>query len=498
MTGNPAITIAVSRRIGEEILINIMPRETRVAVLESGVLKELLIERERKRGFVGNIYKGRICRVLPGMEAAFIDIGLERAAFLHVSDIRSVVTEPREFEPAIADLVQEGQELVVQVVKDPLGNKGARVTTHITLASRFLVFLAYSDVSGVSIRIEDVEERRRLRQLLTAFRNDQEGGYIVRTAAEGVDPWAMRADMQFLQRLWESISRHIEETRGISLVYEELPLVLRIMRDFVGDAVERVRIDCSATYERMKNFAGQFLPQMVGRVEYYPGERPIFDLYNIEDEIKKALNKKVLLKSGGYLIIDQTEAMTTIDVNTGAYVGRRNLEETIFKTNLEAVQAIARQICLRNLGGIIIIDFIDMVNVEHQQMVMKALARQLEKDRVRSQICEVSALGLVEMTRKRVRESLEHVLCETCPTCEGRGMVKTVETVCYEIFRELLRESRQYEARKYLVLACQEVVDMMLDEESDMVAELESFIGVPIKLQSEILYGREQYDIVLL
>lgn len=490
--------------MSEEILINVTPRETRVAVVENGVLQEVFVERARKRGLVGNIYKGRVCRVLPGMEAAFVDIGLDRAAFLHVSDIQSKVSADAELTVgenraiAVNELVREGQTLMVQVIKDPLGTKGARLTTHITLPSRFLVFLAGSEVSGVSIKIDDETERQRLKDLVSAFRAEFGGGYIVRTAAEGTQPWALRADMQFLQRLWESIQERFKETPNSEIIYEDLPLALRILRDFVGSNVEKVRIDSRETCDRVLRFAGKFIPEMLSRIEHYPGERPIFDLYGVEDEIHKALSRKVQLKSGGYLIIDQTEAMTTIDINTGAYVGHRNLEETIFKTNLEAAQAIARQLRLRNLGGIIIIDFIDMSSEEHKRMVLKALERHLEKDRAKSHICEVSTLGLVEMTRKRTRESLEHILCEPCPVCMGRGSIKTAETVCYEIFREIIREARQYEARQFLVLASQEVVDLMLDEESTSVAELETFIGIPVKFQAETLYTQEQYDVVLM
>ncbi|TVR62200.1 MAG: ribonuclease G [Candidatus Competibacteraceae bacterium] len=488
---------------GDEILINITPRETRVAVVENGVLQEILIERAGKRGLVGNIYKGRVCRVLPGMEAAFVDIGLERAAFLHVSDIRPEIAPDNgeggdRAAPAITDLVREGQELVVQVIKDPIGTKGARLTTHVTLPSRFLVFLADSGVAGVSVKIDGERERQRLKDLVNAFRAEFGGGYIVRTAAEGAENWALRADMQFLQRLWTSIQERIRETGGIAALYEDLPLVLRVLRDFIGDSVEKVRIDSRETCQRMLEFADKFVPEMVARLEHYPGERPIFELYGIEDEIQRALGKKVLLKSGGYLIVDQTEAMATIDVNTGAYVGHRNLEETIFKTNLEAAAAIARQLRLRNLGGIIILDFIDMISEEHRQAVLKALEKHLEKDRAKSHISQVSPLGLVEMTRKRTRESLEQILCEPCPLCDGRGSIKTAETVCYEIFRELLRETRQYSPRQFMVLAAPEVVDAMLDQESTSVAQLEAFIGIPVKFQAEALYTREQYDVVLM
>ncbi|MBK8754403.1 MAG: ribonuclease G [Candidatus Competibacteraceae bacterium] len=491
---------------GDEILINVTPRETRVAVVENGVLQEILIERAGKRGLVGNIYKGRACRVLPGMEAAFVDIGLERAAFLHVSDIRpeslpetsTPATHNDRAALAITDLVREGQELVVQVIKDPIGTKGARLTTHITLPSRFLVFLADSDVAGVSVKIDGERERQRLKEVVNTFRAEFGGGYIVRTAAEGAESGALQADMQFLQRLWNSIRERIKESNGILSLYEDLPLVLRVLRDFIGDNVEKVRIDSRETCQRMLEFADKFVPEMGPRLEHYPGERPIFELYGIEDELQKALGKKVPLKSGGYLIVDQTEAMATIDVNTGAYVGHRNLEETIFKTNLEAAAAIARQLRLRNLGGIIILDFIDMVSEEHRQAVLKALEKHLEKDRAKSHISQVSPLGLVEMTRKRTRESLEQILCEPCPLCDGRGSIKTAETVCYEIFRELLRETRQYSPRQFVVLAAPDVVDAMQDQESTSVAQLEAFIGIPIKFQAEALYTREQYDVVLM
>jgi ribonuclease G len=488
--------------MSEEILINVTPRETRVAVVENGMLQELFLERDRRRGLVGNIYKGRVCRVLPGMEAAFVDIGLERAAFLHVSDVqgafRNDADSPERRSLQINELLHTGQELVVQVVKDAIGTKGARLTTHISIPSRYLVLLSNSDAMGISVKIDDETERQRLKEVVNTFRTEFDGGYIVRTAAEGTESWALRADMQFLQRLWEAIQDRAERAIPGDAIYEDLSQELRVLRDFVGTEVEKVRVDSHEGFVRLKSFAEKFVPEMLPRIDHYLGERPLFDLYNIEDEIGKALARRVPLKSGGYLIIDRTEAMTTIDVNTGAYVGHRNLEETIFKTNLEASQAIARQLRLRNLGGIIIIDFIDMSSEEHKQQVLKSLERSLEKDRAKSHISEVSALGLVQMTRKRVRESLEQIMCEPCPTCEGRGNVKTSETICYEIFREIMREARQYEACQFLVLASQEVVDLMLDEESGSVAELESLIGKPIKFQSEVLYTQEQYDVVLM
>jgi ribonuclease G len=489
--------------MSEEILINVTPREARVALIENGVLQELFVERASLQGLVGNIYLGRVRRVLPGMEAAFIEIGLERAAFLHASDIAKTYAE--EFRgaemdrpPAIAELLREGQSLLVQVIKDPLGSKGARLTTNITIPSRYLVFLSSVQTVGISTKIDDEEERERLKGLVEGFLQDSEGGYIVRTAAERCDADAMERDVRFLQKLWRSIRERAGSVGSGEAVYEDLPLALRTLRDVAGLEIERVRVDSHETLTRLRRFASSFVPELQDRLELYEGERPIFDLYNVEDEIQRALARKVSLKSGGHLIIDQTEAMTTIDVNTGAYVGHRNLEETIFKTNLEAAQTIARQLRLRNLGGIIIIDFIDMSSDEHKKQVLRALERHLERDHAKNQICEVSALGLVEMTRKRTRESLGHILCEPCPDCDGRGFVKTAETVCYEIFREILREARQYDARKFLVLASQEVADLLVDEESTSLAELEEFIGIPIKFQAEALYNQEQYDVVLM
>ncbi|MBI5462071.1 MAG: ribonuclease G [Gammaproteobacteria bacterium] len=488
--------------MSEEILVNVTPQETRVAVVENGVLQEVLIERARARGLVGNLYKGVVSRVLPGMQAAFVDIGLERAAFLHASDIATHEVEGLRPEgrrtETITQLLREGQELLVQVIKDPLGSKGARLTTHITIPSRYLVFMPDVGNVGVSQKIEDEAERARLKDIVLSQIACKAQGFIVRTAAEGASSESLIADIDFLCKLWTSIRERAQTAPPGGIVHEDLPLALRVLRDLVGDEIDKVRIDSRETFQKVSQFAQDFIPEVCERLEYYPGERPVFDLYGVEDEIQKALERKVQLKSGGYLIIDQTEAMTTIDVNTGAYVGHRTLEETIFKTNLEAAQAIARQLRLRNLGGIIIIDFIDMSDEEHKRQVLRALEKSLERDHAKSHLSEVSSLGLVQMTRKRTRESLEHVLCSTCPTCSGRGSLKTPETVCYEIFREILREARQFDAEQLLVLAAQEVIDLLLDEESTALAELESFIGKPIKLQVESLYSQEQYDVVLL
>lgn len=484
-----------------EVLINLTPMETRVAVVENGVLQEAFIERSRRRGIVGNIYKGKVARVLPGMQAAFIDIGLERAAFIHAHEVMPPNT-PNDEQVSISQLLHEGQPLVVQVTKDPIGSKGARLTTHLSVPSRYLVYMPDSPHTGVSQRIEDEGERERLRLLveecLAESGLEVPGGFIIRTAAEGVGKNELATDMQFLLRLWGKVGERKLNASAPSRIYDDLPLFIRTLRDVMRDDIEKVRIDSRENYLKLMEFAEEFMPGVVEHIEYYPGERPIFDMFSVEDEIHKALGRKVQLKSGGYLVIDQTEAMTTIDVNTGGYVGHRNLEETIFKTNLEAATAIARQLRLRNLGGIIIIDFIDMEDTEHQRQVLRVLEKSLERDHAKNKLTGVTELGLVQLTRKRTRESLEQTLCEACPTCHGRGTLKTPETVCYEIFREILREERAYSPDTYMVLASQAVVDRLLDEESAAVADLEIFIGKTIRFQVEGHYSQEQYDIVLM
>jgi len=490
--------------MSDEVLVNVTPRETRVAIVENGLLQEVYIERTGKRGLVGNLYKGTVQRVLPGMQAAFVDIGLERTAFLHVTDILVQqdpveVAEDQRSDVSITELLREKQEVLVQVVKDPLGSKGARLTTHLAIPSRYLVLMPSVSNIGISQKISSDEERIRLREIVSGnLGDDKAAGYIIRTAAEGVVAEDLLEDMRFLRKLWVAVQQRIKDTASGRLIHAALPLAMRILRDLPGGAIDKVRVDSRGTYQSIVGFAKQFIPELVSRIEHYPGERPIFDLYSVEDEIQKALQRKVQLKSGGHLFIDQTEAMTTIDVNTGAFVGHRNLEETIFKTNLEAAQAIARQLRLRNLGGIIIIDFIDMMMEDHKYQVLRALEKSLETDRARHYICEVSPLGLVEMTRERTRESLGHILCEACSTCNGRGAIKTRETTCYEIFREILREARQFDARQFLVLASQELVDLLLDEEATSVAELEEFIGKPVKFQAEALYTQEQFDVVMM
>jgi len=486
----------------EEILINVTPREVRAAFVESGVLQELFIERTSRRGLIGNIYKGRVCRVLPGMQAAFVEIGLDRTAFLHASDIvrpPDLEGEPDLPEPGIRDLLHDGDEVLVQVLRDPLGTKGARLTTYITIPSRYLVLLPESSGVGISSRIEDEAERTRLKEAVRSIMpEDRRHGYIVRTAAEGAGVEALRADMLFLHKLWDEVRRNAERLSPGHLVHEDLPLVIRVIRDLMNSGIDRVQIDSEMSFHRVKSFAETFMPELAPIIELYTGHLPILDLYGIEDEIQKALDRKVSLKSGGHIVIDQTEAMTTIDVNTGAYVGHRNLEDTIFRTNLEAAVAIARQLRLRNLGGIIIIDFIDMDEPGHRSQVLEALEAALGNDHAHNQIARVSPLGLVEMTRKRTRDSLEHLMCETCPTCTGRGYIKAPETVCYEIFREIMRQSRQFNVNEMVVLAHPDVIEMLLDEEASSLAELEGFIGKPVKLQAEALYIKEQFDVVLM
>jgi ribonuclease G len=486
-----------------EILINASFHEARAAVVEEGMLQELFIERPSRRGLISNIYKGRVSRVLPGMQAAFIDIGLERTAFLHASDIYDRRHADTGLEPPRTDniraLVAEGDDLLVQVVKDPLGTKGARLTTYITLPSRFLVFMPQGGGVGVSARIENEAERERLRAAVQAgVQENDTAGFIVRTAAEVATPEALQSDMSYLRRLWEFIRQKGLRTAPGKLVHADLALHLRILRDLLRPDVDRILVDNAEAHREMVEFARAFMPDAIRRIELYTEARSLFELHHVEEEIQKALERKVPLKSGGYLIIDQTEAMTTIDINTGAFVGHRNLEETIFRTNLEAAVAIARQLRLRNLGGIIIIDFIDMELAEHRRQVIQELERALAADHVKTSISSVSPLGLVEMTRKRTRESLEHVLCQACPTCEGRGFVKTAETVCYEVFREILRQARQFDATQLMVLAHQDVIERLLDEESTALGELELATGRPIRLQAEALYTVDQYDVVLM
>jgi ribonuclease G len=504
----------------QDILINWAPQETRVAIVENGAVQELHFERELERGRVGNIYTGKIARVLPGMQSAFVDIGLERAAFLHIADVFTGNGTPRSDHgpaavppPPIERLVFEGQTLTVQVVKDPIGTKGARLSTQISIAGRLLVFLPQDTHIGISQKIGSPELREQLRARMTALaRLDGEvgpvegeakvadtngGGFILRTNAAEASDSELGDDIAYLRKTWARVRDRAFKSPPGTLLHQDVSLVERVLRDLVDERTQTIRIDSKMQFEELSKFGREYTPGAVGRLQHYAGERPIFDLFNIDEEISKALLRRVDLKSGGYLIIDQTEALTTVDVNTGGFVGARNFDDTIFKTNLEAGQAIARQLRLRNLGGIIIIDFIDMSREEHRTAVLAELKKQLARDRTKITVSGFTQLGLVEMTRKRTRESLAHMLCEPCPTCKGRGEVKTARSVCHDILREILREARQFNPKEFRVVASASVVEMLLDEESQHLAGLSDFIGKPISLQAEPFASPEQYDIVL-
>lgn len=483
--------------MSEEILINVTPQETRIAMMENGVVQELQIERSSSLGLVGNVYRGVVCRVLPGMQSAFVEVGLQRAAFLHAGDV--IECGVSEGQRPIQEVLHEGQTVMVQVIKEPIGTKGARLTTQISIAGRFLVYLPQQDHIGVSQRIELETERELLKaRLIGLLPANHKGGYIIRTMSETATDEELLADIDYLTKTWKHIQEKSLTVPERTLIFQDLNLPMRVLRDVMCDNTELVRVDSSETYQKLVDFANLYAITALPKLSHYQGERPLFDLYNIEQEIEKAMSRKVELKSGGYLIFDQTEALTTVDVNTGSFVSGKNLSDTIFKTNLEAAQSIARQLRLRNLGGIIIIDFIDMDEDVQREAVLEELQKEVARDRARTGVNGFTPLGLVEMTRKRTRESLAHILCESCPACQGRGELKTAQTVCYEILRELLREARQFNARELRVLAAPKVIDMLSDEESQSLANLSDFIGKPISLQAESGYGQESFDIILM
>ncbi|HUG57066.1 MAG TPA: ribonuclease G [Candidimonas sp.] len=485
----------------EDILINVTPFETRVALVEQGSVQELHIERSIQRGHVGNLCLGKVVRVLPGMQSAFVDIGLDRAAFIHVADLRQNRIERTSgaLITPIEKLLFEGQSLMVQVIKDPLGTKGARLSTQISIAGRMLVYLPYDPHVGISQKIESEEDRVSLRERVLSFMpEDESGGFIVRTQAEGATDEELQADQSYLRTIWNSIQAKAKTQPAPSVLYTDLTLAQRVLRDMVGPSTGTITVDSRTTTQELLDWAKTYTPSVLNRIKHYSGERPLFDTANVDEEIARALSRRVDLKSGGYLIIDQTEALTTVDVNTGGFVGGRNFDDTIFKTNLEAAIALARQLRLRNLGGIIILDFIDMDDAEHRASVLAELNKALSKDRTRMTVSGFSQLGLVEMTRKRTRDSLAHQLCEPCPTCQSRGNVRTPRTLCYEILREILRESRQFNPKEFRILASQAIVDLFLEEESPHLAMLGDFIGKPISLEVESQYSQEQYDIVLI
>jgi ribonuclease G len=485
--------------MSENILINITPQETRVALIFQGAVQELHIERTMSRGLVGNIYLGKVVRVLPGMQSAFIDIGLERAAFLHVADIWDSRTNDNTTPTPIEKLLFDGQAITVQVIKDPIGTKGARLSTQISIAGRMLVYLPQDSHIGISQKIGNEEDREQLRTMVQSLlAPGEKGGFIVRTMAEDASEADLRMDVDYLRKTWATICQLAKSKPPTSLLHQDLNLAQRVLRDFVNIETDSIQIDSRENFQKLLEFAENYTPSVIPKLVHYTGERPLFDLYGVEEEIQLALGKRVDLKSGGYLIVDQTEAMTTIDVNTGSFVAGRNFADTIFKTNLEAAHAIARQLRLRNLGGMIILDLIDMDNGEHKTAVLSELNKAFARDRTKISASSFSALGLVEVTRKRTRESLAHILCETCPACDGKGQVKTARTISYEILRELLREAKQFNPREFRILASQVVVDLFLEEESQHLAMLGDFIGKPISLQVESTYHQEQYDIILM
>jgi ribonuclease G len=488
----------------QDILINWAPQETRVAIVENGAVQELHIERALERGLVGNVYLGKVARVLPGMQSAFIDIGLDRAAFLHVADLNPPAngnSPPGRGDAAATPIerqIFEGQSLTVQVIKDPIGTKGARLSAQVSIAGRMLVFLPHDRHIGISQKIGSAELREQLRARMQALVGEQPGGFILRTNAEEASDTELADDIAYLRKTWAAIRERAQANPPGTMLHQDLSLAERVLRDLANDATHAIRIDSGLQFDKLKQFGETYMPRSAAKLELYRGERPIFDLFGIEDEIVRALARKVELKSGGTLVIDQTEAMTTIDINTGGFVGARNFEDTVFKTNLEAAGAIARQLRLRNLGGMVIVDFIDMTREDHQQAVLAEFRKQLARDRTRTTVSGFSQLGLVELTRKRTRESLAHMLCEPCPTCAGRGQVKTARSVCYDILREILREARQFNPKEFRIVASAAVVEMLLDEESVHLAGLSEFIGKPISLSTEPSMNPEQYDIVLM
>jgi ribonuclease G len=504
-----------------EILINVRPSETRVAYLENGTLIDLKIERKTSPTLVGSIHRGKVMRVLPGMQAAFVDIGLDRAAFLYVGDVRGDIDSdgsdlfeseaaaesdrptddgagldgaPESPRPRIQELLTEGQSILVQVAKDPLGSKGARITTHISLPGRNVVFMPTLPHLGVSRRIEDQVERERLRSILVSM--EPKGGVIVRTAGEGATESSLRADVDYLHRLWQEIQRNYDKKTKPGLVHAELDVELRALRDLLNEDVDRVVTDDEESFRRVTGFIGQFMPKFKSKVSLYSSPRPLFDQYEIDIEISRSLERKIWLKSGGYIVVDEAEALVVIDVNTGRYVGKKDFEDTILKTNLEAVREIAHQLRIRNCGGIVIIDFIDMEKEAHREKVLAALREELQRDRARTAVVSMSNLGLVEMTRKRIRPSLVKTLCEPCSYCEGSGYIKQKATVAHEIFRDLEREGHVANPRATSVVHCHsDVGDYIYEEETEMLEDIERRIGRSVVLKLEPGYHREQYEI---
>ncbi|MDI1470946.1 MAG: Rne/Rng family ribonuclease [Thermodesulfovibrio sp.] len=495
--------------MSNELLINVTKQECRVALLEGGQVVEFYIERKGDASFVGNIYKGRVVKVLKGMQACFIDIGLDKAAFLYVDDIRGGIKELYPFlegdeetefiskldfkDASIEELVQQGQEILVQVAKDPIGTKGARVTSRITLPGRYVVLMPGMEHIGVSRKIEDEEKRKQLKELATKIKPTG-FGLIMRTVSEDASEEEIKRDIDFLLLLWDNIQKKKDKVHAPSLIHSEFDLVLRSLRDFMNQNVDRLIIDNYNEWIRLKEFAQIYFPRIADKIELFEGDEPIFDAFGVEVDLDRSLERKVWLKSGGYIVIDQTEAMTVIDVNTGKFVGKENLEDTILRTNLEAVKEIAYQIRLRNLGGIILIDFIDMEKDENKQKVINAMAEAMKKDRAKTTIYNITDLGIVQMTRKRTRESLEHILCDSCPYCEGKGRVKSAKTVAYEVLRKLKFMTLQ-EGTEITVILNPQVADLLTDEERDSLEEIENSKKIRITIKKDSSLHRENYSI---
>jgi len=490
--------------MGEEILINVGPRETRVAVIEQGLLQHIFVERSHARGIVGNIYKGKVLRILPGLQSAFVDFGHNKAGFIHVTDLIDMRVngdsddDPPEL-PRIETLLRENQEILVQATKEPIGTKGARMTTSLSLASRYLVYLPGSTHIGISQKIEEESTRDELRRMIELIPDaGKKDGFIARTAAEMVQPHEISREGELLRKFWDSISQKSRTLKAPAILYEDLPLHLKVLRDAISQNTQEIVVDSPAIHGTLSDFISDFIPQKAACLKLREEDLPLFDRYNIEDQIQNALESKVPLKSGGYLVVEQTEAMATIDVNSGGFIGRKDLEETIYRINLEAASAIPRQLRLRNMGGIIILDFIDMFNEDNKRHVLRILEKGLQQDRVKCRITEISELGLVEMTRKRAYETLANRLCEICPTCDGKGIIRTAETICYEIFREIQRKYRDFDRHDCLIMASQSVIDRLLDEDAASVNELSKSMDVNIRFQVEVTYSQEQFDVVLI
>ncbi len=506
--------------MAKDIIINATSNESRVAIMDNGSVSEIYIERVKNKGVAGNIYRGKVVKVLPGMQSAFVDIGLNKAAFLHVADVYISDSEhfsimedrvaneiddsmdtdengeikEKVFVP-IEDLLQENQEIVVQVAKEPIGQKGARITTHLTIPGRYLVLMPTYDHVGVSRKIESEEERNRLKEILTSLKPENVG-LIARTVSEGSDKEELAKDLDYLMRIWSKTQKSSKQGRVPDLIYEDLDLIYRILRDMTNDDVKTIIIDNKSTYMKMKSFIREYLPDLNVSLQLYENDMPIFDYYNIEIEINRLLDRRVWLKSGGYIVIDQAEALTVIDVNTGRYVGKRNFDETVLKTNLEAAREIATQLRLRNLGGIIIVDFIDMEKDDHKEKVLKTLENELKNDRAKATVVNISPLGLFEITRKRVQDSLTKTLSEPCPYCEGRGLVKSKVTTCYDILREVRRIAPYFNNKRIFVEAHSDVVDNILNDEKESIDEIELTYNISIEIKPNDRCHLEHYEVI--